>query len=88
MGQGRSVDVSSLAGDAAAANKDVAAARAAAIARRKAHAALGARIAEQAYQLDAAMHRLLADLREFDAAGYWADAGATSCASWLAWPRG
>ncbi|MBK7193432.1 MAG: DUF222 domain-containing protein [Myxococcales bacterium] len=88
MGQGRGVDVSSLAGDAAAANKDVAAARAAAIARRKAHAALGARIAEQAYQLDAAMHRLLADLREFDAAGYWADAGATSCASWLAWRVG
>ena len=48
---------------------------------RAAHAALGDRIAEQAYQLDAAMHRLLSDLRAFDAAGYWEDAGAASCAS-------
>ena len=44
--------------------------RARAAARRAAHAALGDRIAEQAYQLDAAMHRLLSDLRAFDAAGY------------------
>ncbi|MBL8623475.1 MAG: DUF222 domain-containing protein [Myxococcales bacterium] len=87
MRQRWSGDVSSQAVDAAA-NKDGAAGRAAAAARRKAHAALGDRIAEQAYQLDAAMHRLLADLREFDAAGYWADAGATSCASWLAWRVG
>ena len=56
--------------------------------RRAAGTALGDRIAEQAYQLDAAMHRLLADLREFDAAGHWADEGAASCASWLAWRVG
>ncbi|MBL8620327.1 MAG: DUF222 domain-containing protein [Myxococcales bacterium] len=56
--------------------------------RRAAGTSLGDRIAEQAYQLDAAMHRLLADLREFDAAGHWADAGAASCASWLAWRVG
>ncbi len=59
-----------------------------ATARRRAHAALGDRIAEQAYQLDAALHRLLTDLRAFDAAGCWGDAGAASCASWLAWRVG
>jgi hypothetical protein len=59
-----------------------------ATARRRAHAALGDRIAEQAFQLDAALHRLLTDLRAFDAAGYWGDAGAASCASWLAWRVG
>jgi len=62
--------------------------RAQAAARRAAHAALGDRIAEQAYQLDAAMHRLMSDLRAFDAAGYWEDAGAASCAGWLAWRVG
>ena len=62
--------------------------RGAARARQAARAALGDRIAEQAYQLDAAMHRLLTDVRAFDAAGYWADAGATSCAVWLGWRVG
>ena len=51
--------------------------------RRTTSEALGDRIAEQAYHLDAAMHRLLTDLRAFDAANHWADAGARSCASWL-----
>ena len=59
-----------------------------ATARRRAHTALGDRIAERAFQLDAALHRLLTDLRAFDAAGYWGDAGAASCASWLAWRVG
>ena len=56
--------------------------------RRAMGTSLGDRIAEQAYQLDAAMHRLLTDLRDFDAAGHWSDAGAASCASWLAWRVG
>lgn len=57
--------------------------------RRRAIAAeLGDRIAEQAFHLDAAMHRLLADVRAFDEAGYWADQGATSCAAWLSWRVG
>lgn len=34
------------------------------------------------------MHRLLGDVRAFDAAGYWADEGAASCASWLSWRVG
>ena len=71
--------------DAMAARRE---ARAALAARRAAVAALGDRIAEQAYQLDAAMHRLLTDLRTFDASGAWAEAGAVSCASWLAWRVG
>jgi hypothetical protein len=66
----------------------VSAAAARASERRLAHATLGDRIAEQAYQLDAALHRLLTDVRAFDAAGYWGDAGASSCASWLAWRVG
>jgi Domain of unknown function (DUF222) len=49
---------------------------------------LGARIAEQAAHLDAAMHRLLADLRAFDARGGWHAQGAASCAHWLAWRVG
>src|SRR5712671_1803972 len=49
---------------------------------------LGERIAEQAAHFDAAMHRLLADLREFDARGGWYAQGATSCAQWLAWRVG
>src|SRR5213078_3463926 len=49
---------------------------------------LGERIAEQAAHLDAAMHRLLADLREFDARGGWHLQGAQSCAHWLAWRVG
>jgi hypothetical protein len=49
---------------------------------------LGERIAEQAAHLDAAMHRLLADLRAFDARGGWHVQGAASCAHWLAWRVG
>jgi hypothetical protein len=49
---------------------------------------LGERIAEQAAHLDAATHRLLADLREFDARGGWHLQGARSCAHWLSWRVG
>src|SRR6185436_16789278 len=49
---------------------------------------LGERIAEQAAHVDAAMHRLLADLREFDERGGWHVQGAMSCAHWLAWRVG
>src|SRR5690349_18488898 len=49
---------------------------------------LGDRIAEQAAHLDAAMFRLLADVRAFDTAGGWHQAGARSCAHWLAWRVG
>src|SRR5262249_47852438 len=49
---------------------------------------LGERIAEQAAHLDAAMHRLLADLREFDSRGGWYRQGALSCAHWLSWRVG
>ena len=49
--------------------------------RRAENEALGDRIAEQAFHLDAAMHRLLTDLRAFDASNHWAEAGARSCAS-------
>jgi hypothetical protein len=49
---------------------------------------LGERIAEQAAHLDAAMHRMLTDLREFDQRGGWHRQGALSCAHWLAWRVG
>src|SRR6185369_6878993 len=49
---------------------------------------LGEQIAEQAAHLDAAMHRLLADLRAFDTRGGWHIQGAASCAHWLAWRVG
>src|SRR5215217_6693445 len=49
---------------------------------------LGERIAEQAAHIDAAMHRVLSDLREFDARGGWFRQGARSCAHWLAWRVG
>lgn len=49
---------------------------------------IGERIAEQAAHLDAATHRLLADLRDFDARGGWRAQGARSCAHWLAWRVG
>src|SRR5215813_13880231 len=49
---------------------------------------LGERIAEQAAHLDAAMHRLLTDLREFDQRGGWYRQGAQSCAHWLSWRVG
>lgn len=50
--------------------------------------ALGEQIAEQAVHLDAAMHRLLANLRRFDEAGGWHTQGFTSCAHWLSWRVG
>ena len=49
---------------------------------------LGERIAEQAAHLDAATHRLLVDLREFDKRGGWHRQGALSCAHWLSWRVG
>src|SRR5215510_11601418 len=49
---------------------------------------LGEQIAEQAAHLDAAMHRLLADLRAFDARGGWHAQGMASCAHWLSWRVG
>src|SRR5438093_766614 len=49
---------------------------------------LGERIAEQAAHFDAAMHRLLTNLREFDERGGWHVQGAMSCAHWLAWRVG
>src|ERR1041385_5285682 len=49
---------------------------------------LGEWIAEQAAHLDAAMHRLLTDLREFDERGGWHAQGAMSCAHWLSWRVG
>ncbi|MBL0216567.1 MAG: DUF222 domain-containing protein [Myxococcales bacterium] len=50
--------------------------------------ALGEQIAEHAAHLDAATHRLLADLRAFDRAGGWASQGARTCAEWLSWRLG
>jgi hypothetical protein len=49
---------------------------------------LGERIAEQAAHLDAALHRLLTDLRTFDRGGGWHTQGARSCAHWLSWRVG
>ena len=49
---------------------------------------VGERIAEGAAHLDAAMHRVLADIREFDAGGGWHVQGAQSCAHWLSWRVG
>jgi hypothetical protein len=49
---------------------------------------LGERIAETAIQIDRAVHRLLTDLREFDAKAGWFRQGAASCAAWLSWRVG
>ena len=49
---------------------------------------LGDEIAELAAHLDAATHRLLTLIRQFDEAGGWADQGALSCAHWLSWRIG
>jgi hypothetical protein len=49
---------------------------------------LGERIAEQAAHLDAATHRLLTDIRSFEACGEWAYQGFRSCADWLSWRVG
>ncbi|HUQ05252.1 MAG TPA: DUF222 domain-containing protein [Kofleriaceae bacterium] len=45
-------------------------------------------IAEDAAHFDAAMHRLLTRIREFDAGSGWGHAGAQSCAHWLSWRLG
>ena len=50
--------------------------------------ALGERIAVHVAHIEAAMHVLLSDLREFDQAGGWARQGAQSCAHWLSWRVG
>ncbi|MBP9088318.1 MAG: DUF222 domain-containing protein [Kofleriaceae bacterium] len=50
--------------------------------------ALGDQIAEMSAHIDAAMHRLLTAIREFDIASGWHVHGALSCAHWLAWRVG
>jgi hypothetical protein len=49
---------------------------------------LGDRIAHTAAHLDAAHHRLLTDLREFDARGGWHRQGGRTCGHWLSWRVG
>jgi len=49
---------------------------------------LGEEIASLAAHLDAATHRLLECIRQFDDAHGWHDQGAMSCAQWLAWRVG
>jgi hypothetical protein len=47
--------------------------------------ALADDIAETAAHIDAATHRLLTLIREFDRARGWDHQGALSCAHWLSW---
>jgi hypothetical protein len=49
---------------------------------------LGQEIAELAVHLDAATHRLLECIRQFDADCGWETQGAVSCAHWLSWRIG
>ena len=49
---------------------------------------LGQEIASLSAHLDAATHRLLECIRQFDEAGGWFEQGAISCAHWLAWRVG
>jgi len=49
---------------------------------------LGQEIARLSAHLDAAAHRLLECIRQFDEACGWHDQGAVSCAHWLAWRVG
>ncbi len=49
---------------------------------------LGEEIASLAAHLDAATHRLLECIRQFDDAHGWHQQGAMSCAHWLAWRTG
>ena len=49
---------------------------------------LGQEIAELAVHLDAATHRLLECIRQFDAECGWEPQGAVSCAHWLSWRIG
>ena len=50
--------------------------------------ALGDQIAEMSAHIDAAMHRLLTAIRDFDVTAGWHVQGALSCAHWLAWRVG
>jgi hypothetical protein len=50
--------------------------------------ALEQEIATLSAHLDAATHRLLECIRDFDESGGWADQGALSCAHWLTWRVG
>jgi hypothetical protein len=50
--------------------------------------ALGDDIAVTAAHIDAATHRLLTLIRDFDRAGGWYRQGALSCAHWLSWRIG
>jgi hypothetical protein len=50
--------------------------------------ALGDDIAVMAAHIDAATHRLLTLIRDFDRAGGWYRQGALSCAHWLSWRIG
>lgn len=49
---------------------------------------LGEEIASLSAHLDAATHRLLTCIREFDEAHGWHDQGALTCAHWLTWRVG
>lgn len=49
---------------------------------------LAQEIASISAHVDAATHRLLECIREFDACGGWFEQGAVSCAHWLAWRVG
>jgi hypothetical protein len=49
---------------------------------------LGREIAELSARLDAATHRLLTCIRQFDEQSGWAEQGAVSCAHWLSWRIG
>ena len=50
--------------------------------------ALGEEIATLSAQLQAATHKLLVLLHEFDEIGGWAEPGLKSCAHWLSWRTG
>ena len=50
--------------------------------------ALARELAELSAHLDAATHRLLECIREFDKSLGWHEQAATSCAHWLAWRLG
>jgi hypothetical protein len=49
---------------------------------------LGQEIAELSARLNAATHRLLSCIRQFDEQCDWAEQGAVSCAHWLSWRVG
>ena len=49
---------------------------------------LGQEIASLSAHLDAATHRLLTCIRQFDEQCGWGEQGAVSCAHWLAWRVG